>query len=215
MAHKLLAERPNPDDWVKRPVFFIDETYVRNTKTGIKWVTIHDFEDPESFDIVRKRGDGRMFSGGIFGPLKGPSHCWDKKEGKITAERYIQRSLSAYRAFLLQQARADYPNPLFQHDNAPAHTARITRAWLQAAGIEVIDWAPYSPDLNPIENVWAIMKLWIDNHYDVEGLSQQGIEEAVFAAWDAVGEDELIKIARSMPGRLREVIAKNGGKTDH
>jgi transposase len=32
-------------------------------------------------------------------------------------------------------------------------------------GISVLDWAPYSPDLNPIEHVWTQMKQWINKNY--------------------------------------------------
>ncbi|KFA69075.1 hypothetical protein S40285_10735 [Stachybotrys chlorohalonatus IBT 40285] len=36
MAHDLLHDRPNPNNWVTRPVLFIDKTFFRNSQTGIK-----------------------------------------------------------------------------------------------------------------------------------------------------------------------------------
>ncbi|OAD74891.1 hypothetical protein PHYBLDRAFT_111447, partial [Phycomyces blakesleeanus NRRL 1555(-)] len=38
------------------------------------------------------------------------------------------------------------------------HTAANTRKWLKAEGIEVIDFPPFLPDLNPIENLWVYTK---------------------------------------------------------
>ncbi len=47
---------------------------------------------------------------------------------------------------------------IFQQDLAPAHPAKSTRSWLNDHGVGVLDWPANSPDLNPIENIWAIVK---------------------------------------------------------
>lgn len=42
---------------------------------------------------------------------------------------------------------------LFQQDNAPIHKPDFVDDWFEDHGVVVMEWPPYSPDLNPIENV--------------------------------------------------------------
>jgi hypothetical protein len=43
-------------------------------------------------------------------------------------------------------------------DNALIHKAVIIRDFLEGNSIPKLEWPPYSPDLNPIEIVWAWLK---------------------------------------------------------
>ncbi len=47
---------------------------------------------------------------------------------------------------------------IFQQDLAPAHTAKSTKNWLNDHGVGALDWPANSADLNPIENIWGIVK---------------------------------------------------------
>jgi transposase len=44
------------------------------------------------------------------------------------------------------------------HDNTPTYTAIVVRGALEDMQIEVMVCPPHSPELNPIENLWPLLK---------------------------------------------------------
>ncbi|KAI1003540.1 hypothetical protein K3495_g4670 [Podosphaera aphanis] len=105
-------------------------------------------------------------------------------------------------------------------ENAPPHKARQTMDEFRERNISRITWPPYSPDLNPIEHVWKLMKDYIVYHYPDLALennrSQDELRRIVTEAWDrAVDENELEKLVESMPSRIRAVYEAQGGPTKY
>lgn len=92
-------------------------------------------------------------------------------------------------------------------DNAPTHTATVTKTWLHNHGISLIDFPPYSPDLNPIENLWQ------DVEKRIEARAPQTLEElqdVLAEEWAKTDKSLLLKLAHSMPKRCKAVIAAGG-----
>ena len=52
---------------------------------------------------------------------------------------------------------------VFQQDNALPHKMSRAQQLFQQAGIYVMDWPRYSPDLNPIENILSLLKKRVPN----------------------------------------------------
>jgi transposase len=111
---------------------------------------------------------------------------------------------------------------IFVHDNAPIHSATKTKEWLDEWLIEVSDWPPYSPDLNPIENAWAKLKERLhDFNPDLE-LTKGGeekVRQVIFKgleeAWDALGSEYVRGLIESMPRRCAAVIEAKGWYTKY
>jgi len=100
----------------------------------------------------------------------------------------------------------------FEWDNDPKHTSKRVTDWLFSKGVQVIDFPPYSPDLNPIENLWNNLKRRVErrNAQDVEQLKSIVREE-----WVSTDPNFLISLSASMPKRCKAVIKNRGHKTTY
>lgn len=110
---------------------------------------------------------------------------------------------------------------IFMHDNAPVHTAYIIRNLLQQMQIEVMIWPPYSPDLNPIENLWALMKTIIhERHPELMNAPDNDetlclLIQAAIEAWDSINNHVLENLCNTMPHRMLAVLAADGWYTKY
>lgn len=124
--------------------------------------------------------------------------------GILTKEGYID----ILEGHLLPFMQVMYPDGCtFQHDNDPKHTAHTTKAWLQEKNVTVLKWPSNSPDLNPIENVWALLK----NHLKKSGLRDiEQLKKAAEKYWDSLTHNYLQTLVGSMPRRIQACLAGEG-----
>lgn len=113
------------------------------------------------------------------------------------------------------------PGDVFMHNNAPVHTAGAVQATLDELGVEMMTWPPHSPDLNPIENLWALMKQKIYQLYpELEhapntAASKEPLIEIAKEAWYMLEDRFLVRLSETMPNRVKAVIEADGWYTKY
>ena len=96
------------------------------------------------------------------------------------------------------------------HDGPPSHTARATRALLQANRINVLPWPSLSSDLNPIEPIWDVIGQWVRSRVPP---NIRDLERFVVEEWNGVAQLTLRNYIASMRSRCQAVVNANGGHT--
>ena len=140
---------------------------------------------------------------------------WDQSWGKITSATYIQHILVPCISSIFEDEKEYHGNPFHcMEDNASPHSARATIAVCQEQLITPLPtgWPPASPDLNPIEKIWHWMKDYL-YRLPERPTTVRTMEEAVWAAWGSISDDDCEQIFNTMPARIRGVYEANGGHT--
>ena len=99
------------------------------------------------------------------------------------------------------------------HDNAPSHASNHTKQWLSEQGLrneKLMVWPPNSPDLNPIENFWSIVKQKVYKN-GRQYSSKDGLWAAIKVACQNIEPSVVSKLTNSVDRRLVEVLKNNGG----
>ncbi len=131
---------------------------------------------------------------------------------KSTVNAAIYQELLEH--FMLPSADKLYGDAdfIFQQDLAPAHTAKGTKSWFNDHGVTVLDWPANSPDLNPIENLWGIVKRKMR---DTRPTMQMTLKAAIKATWASIPPQQCHKLITSMPRRIEAVIKAKGAPTKY
>ncbi len=101
---------------------------------------------------------------------------------------------------------------IFQQDLAPARTAKGTKSWFNDHGVTVLDWPANSPDLNPIENLWGIVKRKMR---DTRPNNADDLKAAIRATWASIIPEHCHRLIASMTCRINAVMHVKGGPTKY
>ena len=78
--------------------------------------------------------------------------------------------------------------------------------------MKVMTSSPNSPDINPIENIWGLMDVYIK---EKEPRTKVELVAAVEEAWEKIPQSTIDNIINSMPRRIQAVIDNEGKWTKY
>ena len=97
-------------------------------------------------------------------------------------------------------------------DGALPHRAQSTKARFEADQIQLLDWPPNSPDLNPIEALGKLMNERIA-HRRQRPRAEEEMQQAIQEEWDKINEEDLYRLIASIRQLVRDVTKAEGGIT--
>lgn len=195
-----------PEDWHK--VLFSDETTIRQYYNYHRFVRRPPGQryNPRYTTSTVKHPTHVM----IWGSIAATGRCglWFLPPGEtINSKVYLSILKEKLQNFMTIRNCS-----VFQHDGAPCHTARLIKQWLDGQHIEVLQpWPGSSPDLNPIEHCWVLVKRKVS---DLRPTSYDDLVHKIKLVWcQQITEDYCKKLVESMPDRIRAVLDAKGGPT--
>lgn len=190
-------------------ILWSDETKINLFGSdGKQYVWRHPNEEYEDKNLVPtvKHGGGSLMAWGcmsskgvgtlyfIDGIMKAADYC-------AILEQHMLPSLS-------QLGRGAW----FQHDNDPKHAAKLTTDFLQRKRVKVLQWPSMSPDLNPIEHLWGVLKRKVEER---QPKNLQQLKEVVLEEWKGIDSEVCRNLVHSMPRRVAAVVENRGGHTKY
>ena len=160
----------------------------------------------------RATGTGMMFWGAFRWGKMGPGVFFDLEDGgTVNSTIYRDQILKGPLMEFWEDAFGDIQEPIVMEDNAPVHK-KVCIPVRQELGMRCHQHPPNSPDLNPIENIWAHMKHRISMECG-HITSVKAMKHAVISIWNEFEDHRWDHLIESMPARIQAVIKAKGGPT--
>lgn len=117
--------------------------------------------------------------------------------------------------YLLPFAWQNYGfNFIFMQDNASIHTSNEMKNWFKEQNIALLDHPPNSPDLNPMENVWAaLVRMVYANGQQYTSIAE--LRASIKQKWTLIDQKYIQNLILSMKDRIKETLMKKGDFTKY
>jgi hypothetical protein len=101
-------------------------------------------------------------------------------------------------------------------DNAPGHDCWYTDSEREKEGIRKVNWPPNSPDFNPIERIWLLMKSRFQTRRGSERITTLArMKQVLHEEWDRITIEEINREISRLPTVMQRCIAVQGGNNFH
>ena len=97
-----------------------------------------------------------------------------------------------------------------QEDNDPKHRSKLAKEWKARNSIIELPWPSMSPDQNPIENVWNVMKINVGKK---RIRTAKGLREELKSEWYNFSKNLAENLVKSMERRVQSLIHMNSDYT--
>jgi transposase len=85
-----------------------------------------------------------------------------------------------------------------QMDNDPKHRSRVAKQLLSNEVPELLDWPSNSPDVNPVENLWSIIKRRVEKR---KPINLDELDKFLHEEWAKIDLVTLSNLVKSMKSR--------------
>src|SRR4029434_10164871 len=124
----------------------------------------------------------------------------------VTADKSSRMNSEVFRAILSAQIQPNASELIGQRftvqmDNDPKHTAKATKEFFKAKKWNVLQWPSQSPDLNPIEHAFHLLKTKLKGKCPK---NKQELKTVAVEAWQSI-RDETQRLVMSMGSRLQRI----------
>jgi transposase len=198
------------EQW-KRTIFSDEKKFNLDGPDGWSYYW-HDIRKETKYFSKRNFGGGSLMVWlGVSRDYKSMLYVVD---GKMDSAKYIALLSTAIIPLSNQVRAAANAKPIFQQDHASVHDSKTTKEWLSTQNIEVLDWASNSPDMNPMENLWAVLvrRVYEENkQYE----TVEALRDKILDVWNHMEQDLIKATIDSMPNRIFQLIQHSGGFTSY
>ena len=107
---------------------------------------------------------------------------------------------------------------LFVMDNDPSQTNVAAKLAFEEIEAEFHEILPHSPDLSPIENIFHLVKLFLENKAISRNITWESFEQfqnRVSRALESVSIETIDKTIASMSNRIQAILSSNGARTKY